>query len=87
MLNSFCAEGGDRSLENRLRHFREELGLTQGELSVKSGVSRVTINGIENGKVRVAKTDTLTKIADALGHTVTEIFFAKNSQPVEQPEC
>lgn len=63
-------------MENRLSQFREEKGWTQGELSEKSGVSRITINGIETGRIQVAKTDTLTKIADALGQTVTDIFFS-----------
>lgn len=62
-------------MENRLKQFREEKGWSQGELSEKSGVSRITINGIESGRVQVAKTDTLTKIADALGKTVTDVFF------------
>lgn len=75
MLNLPYREGGDHGLENRLRQFREEKGWTQGELAEKSGVSRITINGIENGRVQVAKTDTLTKIADALGTTVTDLFF------------
>ena len=60
---------------NRLKMLREEKELSQTELSEKAGVSRVTINQIENGKLRVCKTDTLTKIADALGKTVSEVFF------------
>lgn len=75
VLNLPYIRGGDHILENRLRQLREEKGWTQGELSEKSGVSRITINGIENGRVQVAKTDTLIKIADALGQTVTDIFF------------
>lgn len=62
-------------MENRLKKIREEKGLSQTQLAAKSGVSRVTINLIENGKVNVAKTDTLTKIADALGMTVSTVFF------------
>ena len=64
-------------MENRLKQFREEKGWTQGQLSEKSGVSRVTINGIENGKIQVAKTDTLAKIADALGKSITAVFFSQ----------
>lgn len=60
---------------NRLKYFREQKDMSQTELSEKSGVSRVTINQIENGKLLVCKTDTLTKIADALGKTVSEVFF------------
>ena len=64
-------------MENRLKQFREEKGWSQTKLSEVSGVSRVTINSLENGKVQVAKTDTLTKIADALDRTVSEVFFSQ----------
>jgi len=64
-------------MENRLKQFREEKGWSQTKLSEESGVSRVTINSLENGKVQVAKTDTLTKIADALDRTVSEVFFSQ----------
>lgn len=60
---------------NRLREFREKLNWSQTKLAEVSGVSRVTINQIESGKVQTAKTDTLTKLADALNEKVTTIFF------------
>lgn len=62
-------------MENRLRQYREEKGWTQDELARKSGVSRVTICLLETGKLQTSKTDTLTKIADALGAKVTSVFF------------
>ena len=64
-------------MENQLKHFREQKGWTQTELSKKSGVSRVTINCLENNKVQVARTDTLTKIADALEQPVSDVFFSQ----------
>lgn len=64
-------------MESRLKYFREQKGWSQTKLSDESGVSRVTINGLENGKIQVAKTDTLTKIADALAQPVSEVFFSK----------
>ena len=60
---------------DRLRQAREEAGLTQEELSALSGISRVTISGLETGRITVTKTDTLTKIADALQKSVSYIFF------------
>lgn len=64
-------------MKNRLKEIRVERNLTQEELSVKSGVSRITISGIESGRMSVTKTDTLTKIADALGMSVVSIFFCE----------
>lgn len=64
---------------NRLREFREKLNWTQTKLAEESGVSRVTINQIESGKAQTVKTDTLTKIADAMHEKVTTIFFYDES--------
>ncbi len=62
-------------MNNRLKEMREREKLTQEELSNRSGVSRVTISGLESGRTAVVKTDTLTKIADALHEPVSKIFF------------
>ncbi len=59
----------------RLKEIREEAGLTQEELAEKSGVSRVTISLIENGRADCVKTQTLTRLADALSKKPTELFF------------
>ena len=37
-------------MENRIRERRKEMGLSQDELAKKCGVSRQTINAIENNK-------------------------------------
>ena len=37
-------------MENIIRNKRKELGLTQEELAKKCGVSRQTVNAIENNK-------------------------------------
>ncbi|MBE5846206.1 MAG: helix-turn-helix transcriptional regulator [Lachnospiraceae bacterium] len=49
--------------------------MSQEELSVKSGVSRAIISGLESGRVETTTTATLQKIADALGKKVSEIFL------------
>ena len=59
----------------RLREVREEVGLTQGELAERAGVSRGTISLIEGGRISCVKTDTLVKLADALGKRVDALFF------------
>jgi putative transcriptional regulator len=58
---------------NRLRELRGELGLTQAELAERVGVSRKTINTVENG-VFVPSTLLALKLARALGRTVEAIF-------------
>lgn len=37
-------------MENKIRERRKELGLSQEELAKKCGVSRQTVNAIENNK-------------------------------------
>ncbi len=59
----------------RIKEFREELGMKQVELSEKAGVSRAIISGLENGTINNTSTDTLSKIAKALGKKVSDIFF------------
>lgn len=59
----------------KIRDIREAKGMTQEELAVTSGVSRVTISGLENGTERATTTKTLVKIARALGVSVDQIFF------------
>lgn len=60
----------------RIKEVREQLGMTQEELEKKSGVSRVTISGLENGTTRNTTTGTLLKLATALETTVDRIFYA-----------
>ncbi len=62
-------------MENILKQTREEGGFSQEELSKKSGVSRTTISGLENGTIDVITNITLEKLACALGKKVPDIFF------------
>ncbi len=61
-------------LGNRIREARESKGLTQAELAGQVGVSRKTVNTVENG-VFVPSTIVALKLAAALGCTVEELFF------------
>ena len=65
------AEGG---LVCGLREARTEAGLTQLELAERIGVSRKTINTVENG-VFVPSTTLALKLARALKTSVEELFF------------
>ena len=62
-------------MKNRVKEIREELEMSQEELSEKSGVSRTTISGLENEIIDVITNITLEKIASALGKKVPEVFF------------
>ena len=60
-------------LANRLREERARRDLTQAELAEMVGVSRKTINTVENG-VFVPSTVLALKLAKALGTTVEALF-------------
>lgn len=62
-------------LNNCLREKRLDVGLSQEELSEKSGVSRATISSIENNNCVDVKSSTLIALADALNCRVSDIFF------------
>ena len=61
-------------LANRLKERRVELGLTQAELAERVGVTRKTVNTVENG-VFIPSTVVALKLAAALGCSVEELFF------------
>ena len=60
-------------LANALKSDRDARGWTQAELAARVGVSRKTINTIENG-VFVPSTITALKIAEAFGRQVEQLF-------------
>ena len=62
-------------MQYKIKEYREERNMTQVELADNAKVSRSIISGLENGSVTVTRTDTLVKIAHALGKNVSDIFF------------
>lgn len=60
-------------LRNRLREIRAERDLTQAALAEMVGVSRKTINTVENG-VFIPSTVLALKLARALRRPIEEIF-------------
>jgi putative transcriptional regulator len=68
----------------RIKEFREKIGMSQTTLAKRAGVSRGIIWMLESDTNNVTTTKTLKKIADALGTTVSNIFFEENVQPTEQ---
>jgi len=61
------------TLSNNLRAERERLGWTQAELAARIGVSRKTINTIENG-VFLPSTLVALKLARAFDRPVEALF-------------
>jgi putative transcriptional regulator len=60
-------------LLNSLKDERARLGLTQAELADRVGVSRKTINTVENG-VFIPSTLLALKLAEALDRRVEDLF-------------
>lgn len=62
-------------MNNSVRKRREELGLTQEELSIKANVSRPTISMIETNSLDNIESKTMLKLAIALDCDIGDIFF------------
>ena len=60
-------------MDNTIRQRRKEWGISQEELAVKCGVSRQTVNAIENNKYDPTLTLAF-HLAQELGTTVDELF-------------
>lgn len=63
-------------MENHVRALRKELGLSQEELGKRCGVSRQTINAIENQKYDPSLPLAF-QLARILGTTVDALFLSK----------
>ena len=61
-------------LANCLKDRRTELGLTQAELAEKVGVTRKTVNTVENNVFTPSATLAI-KLAEALELTVEQLFW------------
>ena len=61
-------------LRNRLREERDSNGWTQAELAARVGVSRKTINTVEN-RVFTPSATLAIKLAEALGVSVETLFW------------
>ena len=61
-------------LSNRLKERRAELGLTQAELAERVGVTRKTVNTVENG-IFTPSTILALKLAESLGLSVEQLFW------------
>ncbi|MEO1038240.1 MAG: helix-turn-helix transcriptional regulator [Pseudomonadota bacterium] len=64
-------------LGNHMKALRAEARLTQAELAARVGVTRKTINTVENGVFTPSALLAL-KIARALGRGTDEVFFVED---------
>lgn len=65
-------------MKNRIAELRKILGLSQHRLGKKVGVSRITINQIENEKT-IPSLKLANDISVALGHCICEVFYLKDN--------
>jgi putative transcriptional regulator len=61
-------------LVNRIKERRTELGLTQAELAERVGVTRKTVNTVENA-IFTPSTILALKLAESLGLSVEQLFW------------
>lgn len=64
----------------KVKELREAKGMTQMELAEKSGISRGTICALEGGQKMSVNTNTLIRIADALGVSMDTLYRAPSAQ-------
>ena len=62
-------------MQYKIRELREKQKMSQAELSKRANVSRAIISGLESGATVTITTETLSKIAQALGKKASDIFF------------
>ena len=63
-----------KGIGRRLKNFREQMGISQLELSHRSGISQASIARIESDLQRNLKADTIRKLADSLGVSVSRLI-------------
>jgi XRE family transcriptional regulator, regulator of sulfur utilization len=75
--SSFTARFG-----SNLRRVRKRIGISQEELSVRASLHRTAVGELERGS-RVARVDTLVKLAGALGVPAEELLDGLKWSPGE----
>lgn len=68
----------------KIRECRNEINMSQEELSKRSGVSRTIISGLENGTITVTTTETLLRIARAMNKKDVDNFFEMQFNMLKQ---
>ena len=65
-------------MKNKVAIFRLEKGMSQETLAANAGISRPYLSEIETGAQTNITNKVMTKLATALGKSVSDIFFADN---------
>lgn len=73
-------------LGDNIRNLRTKNKLTLAKLAEISNVGQSTINDIENGKAKNPKTDTLTKLATALGVNINDLLWTTYDDVTDLPQ-
>ena len=63
-----------KSIGRRLKYFREQMGISQLEFSHRSGISQASIARIESDQQKNLKTETIRKLADSLGISLSQLI-------------
>lgn len=58
-----------------IKELREKSGITQEQLAEKVGVSNTSIEELESNSTDICNSKILSKIAEVLGVSVSDIFF------------
>lgn len=74
------------ALKLNLRRTMHIANVTQMELSAKTGLTQANISAIVLGKAS-PRNATLSKIADALGMEIHELYDAPDEQTIYCPHC
>lgn len=59
----------------KLKEVRQKRGITQEELSKKSGVLKATILDLEDGKIKNVSASTIVNLSKVLNCKVSDIFY------------
>ncbi len=78
-------EEGDMSIGSNLRALRNRQGWGQQELARRAGITQPVISVLESGRQERARSDTLAKLAEALGVEVGDFFAEGTPPPIPDP--
>lgn len=80
MLKIITEEVAADTVEQRIQQIRCDLGMSQAEFALATGISRRTLNGMENGEK--ASRTTIVKVAEFLGMTDGQLMGPMRSMEI-----